>query len=283
LWREPLNSIPFGFEDGWKFCFEYTVADYAAEVGFYIDILGFFVRAFSPVFAQFSLPGDEFGFNVVAAQEGQEETHPNSIRMQISVKNIDRVAQSLEDRGVAFEKLPTPIQEGSPILSGYFRSPHGVCIELIGEVSQRVNMDRSPELVDSSAEPVPALEELLELPDDDDAEDGDEDGTYPEAEESEVVQATTLEPEYVDEISDEDQELASGDALTAKSTIDGQRQNSRVVSAEKPGGGYSPRSVPLNTLRQIPNPSRDGSVRWPANNDKRNGRSVFDEANVDEL
>ena len=51
MWRNPLNPFPFTWADDWAFCFEYQVDDFPAEVGFFIDILGFEVRAFSPSYA----------------------------------------------------------------------------------------------------------------------------------------------------------------------------------------------------------------------------------------
>ena len=176
-----------------------------------------------------------------------------------------------------------PIVEGASIFSGYFRSPHGVCIELIGELSTQSHVDASTVIFDSAERQSPALEELLELPGADNLEDEDQEEEYPEVEERVDAQELMLEPEYVDEIPDDELEAASGDALLAKLNIEENRLNSRVVPAEKPGSGYAPRSVPLNTLRQSQNLPRDGSTRWPASNDKRNGRSVFDEAEVDEL
>jgi predicted enzyme related to lactoylglutathione lyase len=281
MWREPLNSLPFDLDSGWKFCFEYMVADYAAEVGFFIDVLGLPVRAFSPVFAQFSLPGDEFGFNVIAAQEDQEDTNPNTIRMQISVKDIERVVKTLESRGVAFERTLAPVDVGSSTTSACFRSPHGVCIELFGELRSSSPEVRSGIPYDALDEPAPDLEELLELPGEDDPED-DEQETNTEAEDRADDQEAMLEPEYVDEIPDDELEPAAASAHKASANTDEKHTGSRLMPADRSSGGYSPRSVPLNTLLQAQHQPREGSGRWPLHNDKRNGNSVFDETEIEE-
>ena len=71
LWREPLNPFPFKWGRTWKHCIEYHVEDFASEAGFFIDILGLQVSAFSPTYAQFTSPDQEFTFAVTAAAEGE--------------------------------------------------------------------------------------------------------------------------------------------------------------------------------------------------------------------
>ena len=39
LWKKPTNPFPFSWGSSWKQCIEYKVADFPAEVGFFIDIL----------------------------------------------------------------------------------------------------------------------------------------------------------------------------------------------------------------------------------------------------
>jgi len=281
LWREPLNPLPFGFGNGWKFSFEYTVTDYAAEVGFFIDLLGFPIRAFSPVFAQFSVPGDEFGFSVVAAQEGQESTNPETIRIQLSVQDIQCAAEALESRGVAFEKSPAPIQEGSSIISGYFRSPHGVCIELTGESSATAFIGHVTELHKAAEEADPTLDELLGLPDEDDLDDGDDQSAFLGDDDSDDRSDTAIEPEYVDESVDKSLELTSRDPLATTVKVEPPGSKSRIVSTENPGNGNASRSLPLNSMRHSTVTLRKGSTPWPAHNDKRNGQPIYEELDAE--
>jgi len=130
LWREPLNSFPFKFGSGWKFCFEYRVDDFAAEVGFYIDVLGFTVRAFSPHYAQFSSPGGELCISIVQAGEGEESTPPDTIRLQLHIRDLEKTCRELESRNVVYEKSLGIEQDAESTLAGFFRTPHGVRFDL---------------------------------------------------------------------------------------------------------------------------------------------------------
>jgi catechol 2,3-dioxygenase-like lactoylglutathione lyase family enzyme len=132
LWKKPTHSFPFFWGDDWKQCVEYKVDDFAAEVGFYTDILGLPVNAFDPDYAMFTSPDKEFFFSIVPALEGQSSTPPDSFRMQFMVRDLWETVEELQRRGVVFEQLPRACQEGSALHIGFFRSPHGICIDLWG-------------------------------------------------------------------------------------------------------------------------------------------------------
>jgi len=126
LWRAPRYPFPFAWGEDGRFCLEYLVDDFAAEIGFLIDVLGFPVSAFSTTYAQFTSPDQAFFFAVRAVPEGFESTPPNSIRLQFRLSNLAEAVAELERRGVIFEVKPEP---GGMNLA-VFRSPHGVPIEL---------------------------------------------------------------------------------------------------------------------------------------------------------
>lgn len=132
LWKKSTYPFPFSWGKSWKQCVEYKVSDYAAEVGFFIDILGFPVNAFDPDYAMFTSPNGEFYFSVVPIRMGEDATPPNAIRLQFMVEDILDTSKELERRGVVFEVLPSPIAVGSPLLIGSFRTPHGIGIDLWG-------------------------------------------------------------------------------------------------------------------------------------------------------
>jgi catechol 2,3-dioxygenase-like lactoylglutathione lyase family enzyme len=146
LWKRSTHAFPFSWGKSWKHCVEYKVADYPAEVGFFIDILGFPVNAFDPDYAMFTSPNGEFFFSVVPAHEGEESTPPEAIRLQFMIENIEQTAAELERRGIVFEQWPAPSSMGSPLLIGSFRTPNGIGIDLWGfekdETDQRVEHDR---------------------------------------------------------------------------------------------------------------------------------------------
>lgn len=135
LWLPPAQKFLFQWGKPWKQCIEYKVDDLAAEVGFYIDVLGLPVNAFNPDYAMFTSPAGDFYFAVVPALDGNPSTPPDAIRLQFMLDDILATTEELLARGIEFELLPAPIHEGSELYIGYFRSPHGIPIELWGIVN----------------------------------------------------------------------------------------------------------------------------------------------------
>jgi hypothetical protein len=125
LWHEPRFPFPFTWGDSLKQCMQYTVEDFAAEIGFFIDILCFPVSAFSTNYAQFTSPDQAFFF---AVREGGEITPPDSLSIQFMLKDLAGTIQQLEGRGIVFEHKPEA-GAASPAIA-VLRSPHGVRIEL---------------------------------------------------------------------------------------------------------------------------------------------------------
>jgi hypothetical protein len=128
-------DYPFRWGVGWKQCVEYRVDDFSSEIAFFIDTLGFPTNAFGPDYAMFTSPDQAFYFSVVPAPPGESSTPPASIRLQFMIENIVGVVSDLERRGIVFEERPGPWEPGSPLYTGYFRTPHGICIDLWGMVA----------------------------------------------------------------------------------------------------------------------------------------------------
>jgi catechol 2,3-dioxygenase-like lactoylglutathione lyase family enzyme len=154
MWKPPVHPYPFPPGEGWKFCIEYRVDDFAAEIGFFIDVLGFSVYSFSPSYAQFVSPDQGFLFGVSAIQEGEQSTLPDTLRLKLNVSDLLATVQELERRGIIFEQPPAPMQEGTRLQIAVFRTPHGIPIDLWGEGELTANQS------------APGLEELnTEAPD----------------------------------------------------------------------------------------------------------------------
>jgi catechol 2,3-dioxygenase-like lactoylglutathione lyase family enzyme len=141
LWKEPTNPFPFAWGENWRQCVEYKVDDFAAEVGFFIDILGLPVNAFDPDYAMFTSPRRDFFLSIVPTFEDEYSTPPDAIRIQFMVDDIFSTVEELERRGVEFEQQPQACQEGSSLYIGYFRTPHGICVDLWGFVDQEDDGD----------------------------------------------------------------------------------------------------------------------------------------------
>lgn len=142
LWKGSTNPFPFNWGESWKHCVEYKVDDFAAEVGFFVDILGFPVNAFDPAYAMFTSPGGDFYIGVVPTQEKADSTPRDSIRLQFMVKDILQTTKELERRGVLFEQQPRPCQPRSSLYIGYFRTPHGIPVDLWGYLVEGQNLDQ---------------------------------------------------------------------------------------------------------------------------------------------
>jgi catechol 2,3-dioxygenase-like lactoylglutathione lyase family enzyme len=132
LWKKPTHPFPFLWGSSWKQCIEYKVADFPAEVGFFIDILGFPVNAFDPDYAMFTDPNGDFFFSVVPAREGETPTPLGAIRLQFMVQDIIETAIELKRRGVKFTQMPARVADNSAFLIGSFHTPNGIGIELWG-------------------------------------------------------------------------------------------------------------------------------------------------------
>lgn len=130
LWKRSAHPFPFSWGKTWRHCVEYKVADFPAEVGFFIDILGFAVNAFDPDYAMFTSPNGEFHFAIVPTADAVQATPPDAIRLQFSVTHIFETAVELERRGVIFEHWPARSFDTSPLLIGTFRTPNGIGIDL---------------------------------------------------------------------------------------------------------------------------------------------------------
>jgi catechol 2,3-dioxygenase-like lactoylglutathione lyase family enzyme len=141
LWKPPSATFPFVWGETWKQCVEYRVDDFAAEVGFFIDVLGLPVNAFDPGYAMFTSPHGDFFFSVVPTPHAEQSTPPEAIRLQFMVKDIMATALELEQRGIFFEQPPQPLRPDSSLSIGIFRTPHGICVELWGMLKAATSSD----------------------------------------------------------------------------------------------------------------------------------------------
>jgi len=152
LWKRPTYPFPFTWGAYWKQCIEYKVDDFAAEVGFYTDILGLPVNALDPGYAMLTSPGGDFFIAFVPTPEGTRSTPPDAIRIQFMVADVFGTAKELERRGISLEQWPQPCAIGSSLYIGYFRTPHGICVDLWGQVEEQ-NSPEPETSLDSSPAP----------------------------------------------------------------------------------------------------------------------------------
>lgn len=134
LWKRPAHPFPFEWGKLWKQCIEYKVDDFAAEVGFFTDILGLEVNALDPGYAMFTSPSGDFYLAIIPAPPGAHSTPSDALRIQFMVSDVLATARELEKRGIPFEQWPQPCSAGSALFVGYFRTPHGICVDIWGLV-----------------------------------------------------------------------------------------------------------------------------------------------------
>jgi hypothetical protein len=165
LWKPPSNVYPFSWGECWKQCIEYKVDDFAAEVGFFIDILGLPVNAFDPDYAMFTSPSGDFYFAVVPTKDGSSSTPANAIRIQFMLDDIIAVTEELERRGIIFDASPQPCVEGSSMYVGFFRTPHGINVDLWGMVEPEEGIDVEEPIInerDNAKEDINEVDDINE-------------------------------------------------------------------------------------------------------------------------
>jgi catechol 2,3-dioxygenase-like lactoylglutathione lyase family enzyme len=176
LWKQPRYSFPFDWGNSWKHCIEYKVDDFAAEVGFFIDVLGLPVAAFSPSYAMFTSPEQDFFFSFSVVREGEMSTPPETLRMQFRVRDIQRTVEELEGRGIIFEGHPDDSNNQDPWMTSCFHSPHGISIELLEEPVSEAPVEEKdraqyPDQEEEDLEFPDALESKLDADLDDEQDD----------------------------------------------------------------------------------------------------------------
>ena len=161
LWKPPQHPFPFKWGKYWKQCIEYRVDDFAAEVGFFIDVLGVQVIAFDPNYAMFTSPLGEFTFAVAEAHESGYSTPPDAIRIQFMVDDIITTTEELLRRGINLSQNPEPVSEGASMYVATFQTPHGICVDIWGEVTpERAKETERGEVAEGET---PAQEEMKEF------------------------------------------------------------------------------------------------------------------------
>jgi predicted enzyme related to lactoylglutathione lyase len=144
-WHKPAYEYPFEWESGHKFCIEYQVEDFAAEVGFYVDVLGITVDAISPSRAQFSSPDQQLVLAVTSGEAEQQIVPPHNLRLQMFIKNLEATVAELEKRGVLFDIPIEPSSSDPELLVATLQTPNGLFIELWGyrrAISRRMSPSR---------------------------------------------------------------------------------------------------------------------------------------------
>ncbi|MFA4986612.1 MAG: VOC family protein [Candidatus Brocadiia bacterium] len=142
IWKDSPPS-PIRWRDGqycWKATFEYCVTDFAAEVGFFTDVLFLPVLTISENYVMFSGENEDFHFSIVPAEKGKE-TPPGTFAMEFMLDDIFAVHKELESKGVQFEKTPVRYAPQSKLFICEFRTPNGILVRLWSIQDEPVDRD----------------------------------------------------------------------------------------------------------------------------------------------
>lgn len=217
LWKRPQFEFPFEWGPYWKQCIEYRVDDFAAEVGFFIDMLGLPVNAFNPDYAMFTSPQGDFYFSVVQAPEDGNATPPDAFRLQFMVEDVFETAAELERRGIVFDQPPQPVSPNSSVCIGYFRTPHGISVDLWGIAAVEEVEPGQPDPVERP-EVVPADAEELEPEDQTDGYTVDEEPVETKTEANPASDSLDELDDLFEEVKDEPAPRLTSDKVSKPST-----------------------------------------------------------------
>ncbi|MCC7492832.1 MAG: hypothetical protein IT204_10810 [Fimbriimonadaceae bacterium] len=131
-WPAPQHDWPFEWGTCWKACFVLPVPDFAAEVGFFIDLLGCAVNAAWEDHVMLMSPDGAFTFTLTRGQPG---ALPPGLRLELMLGNLTAAAAALAARGVPHQPLGAPWGEDSPMRTCELLSPSGLPLQLWGFVT----------------------------------------------------------------------------------------------------------------------------------------------------
>lgn len=132
-WKDTTHAFPFVWGSCWSATITYQVDDFAAEVGFFVDGLGFRCNAIGDDFCMLAAPDRSYFFCVTPVPDGGRATPVDTFRLSFMLDDIEATSASIDDRGIPFERRPSP--EGgpdSPMRMGWLRTPNHVKVELWG-------------------------------------------------------------------------------------------------------------------------------------------------------
>lgn len=132
-WPEP-PSYPFVPSQYWLSTIELNVADHAAEVGFWIDLLGFSMGAFWDDALMVRSPDNTFGLSLYPA--GEDRPPVQGVRIELMIDNLVEAAQALKERGVIDDApFGEPWGAENVMRTCVLTSPSGIRVSLLGQVA----------------------------------------------------------------------------------------------------------------------------------------------------
>ena len=124
------NEFAFEFGSCWNQTIEYKVNDFEAEVGFFIDVLGFDCNSISEDYAMLMGPKKECFFSVRKPKENESATPADAITIEFMLADIFETAKKLSDRGIELTKEVSMDVPDYPLYDAKFQTPNGLSVRV---------------------------------------------------------------------------------------------------------------------------------------------------------
>lgn len=142
-WQGPKHEYPFTWGDCWKAHVVFTVPHFEAELGFYLDVLGFGLNAMWDDHAMLISPDKEFSF-VIKNGTPDEHATPATVHLEFMVGNIEEAFEALQERSVPLTTgLVAEWGEDHPMRTCGLRSPSGYELKIWGMIEKPAQQETS--------------------------------------------------------------------------------------------------------------------------------------------
>lgn len=151
-WPKTKHPYPFEWGTCWQAVAEFTVKNLEAEVGFFLDMLGFQAKATWQDHVMIMTPDGDYTFTLVRSKDGKH-ADPETLNLQFMLGNIETATSELKERGV--ELLSELAPEGgdeSPMRTSEFVTPSGYRIKLWGFIGSDSQQSLAADGEDAAAE-----------------------------------------------------------------------------------------------------------------------------------
>ena len=131
-------DYPFRWGDCWTGNIGVAVADLEAEIGFWVDVMGFRPFVFFDETLMFRSPDNTFGMSLSRATD--EAPPSDSITVELMLENIEEAVERLRERGAEFDRMLHPVWgEENTMRTSELTSPAGFHIILWGIVQRQTD------------------------------------------------------------------------------------------------------------------------------------------------
>jgi catechol 2,3-dioxygenase-like lactoylglutathione lyase family enzyme len=131
MWKEPQDAAVLKWGDCWKACVEFAVPQLEAEVGFYIEVLGFGINATWDNRVMLISSDGAYTFTLYSDKDAQPA---NALKMQFMVSNIAEIDAAMRKCGVPYvQELKKVWGENNDMKTIVVKTPSGIDLTVWGK------------------------------------------------------------------------------------------------------------------------------------------------------